>query len=329
LARLRAVSYGLGPIGLGIARLAHRRAGIELVGAIDIDPQKIGRDLGDLIGVGAIGATVSGDAAALAGARADIVLHATGSSLARTAPQLHAIMEAGANIVSTCEELAYPWAAAPQLAAELDAAARRYGVTLLGTGVNPGYAMDALPLMLTAPCVEVRGVRVSRVVDAARRRGPLQRKVGAGLSAEEFAARVRDGSVRHVGLTESLQMIATALGWQLDNGEELIQPMIAEHRITTDVVDVLPGRIAGVHQIARGYIGEREVITLDLRMYVGAAEPHDAVVIDGDPPVQMQIAGGLHGDLATAALIVNAAPRVAAAQAGLLSMSDLPIVHFW
>jgi hypothetical protein len=327
---IRVVCYGLGPIGIGIARLALARAGVEVVGAIDLDPQKIGRDLGALVGAADAGVIVSGDAAAtLADARPDVVLHATSSALAKVAEQLAQIAKAGAQVVSTCEELAYPWTAQPQLAAELDATARRAGVTLLGTGVNPGYAMDALPLMLTAPCAAVRSVRVLRVVDAARRRGPLQRKVGAGLTPAEFEARVKSGLVRHVGLPESLHMLATRLGWQLDKMDDSIAAVLADSAISTEFVEVAAGQVAGVRQVARGFIGGREVLNLELQMYVGAAEPRDSVAIDGDPPVQMTIAGGLHGDIATAAIVLNAAASVMRAAPGLASMAEVPLVHFW
>ena len=326
----RVVCYGLGPIGLGIARLALARPGIEVVGAIDVDPEKAGRDLGELLAAPASGVAISADAVGtLAAARPDVVLHGTGSSLPRVAPQLRTIAEAGANIVSTSEELAYPWTAQPQLAAELDAAARRSGITMLGTGINPGYAMDALPLMLTAPCAAVRAVRVLRVVDAARRRGPLQRKVGAGLTPEQFEARVRDGSVRHVGLPQSLHMLATSLGWNLDRSDDSIAAVIADRPIVTDYVRVEAGQVAGVRQIARGFLNEREVLSLELRMYLGAPDPQDTVEIDGDPPVRLSVAGGLHGDIATAAIAVNAVPSVVRAAPGLASMSDLPLVHFW
>jgi 4-hydroxy-tetrahydrodipicolinate reductase len=327
---IRVVCYGLGPIGIGIARLALDRPGMAVVGAIDLDPQKVGRDLGALAGRAESQVVVGGDAAAtLAETRPDVVLHATSSSLAKVADQLSQIAECGADVVSTCEELAYPWTAQPQLAAELDAIARRAGVTLLGTGVNPGYAMDALPLFLTAPCAAVRGVRVLRVVDAARRRGPLQRKVGAGLTPDEFEARVRDGTVRHVGLPESLHMLATRLGWRLDRMDDTIAAVLADTPIVTEFVEVAAGQVAGVRQIARGFVGGREVLNLELQMYVGAPEPRDAVEIDGDPPVRMTIAGGLHGDIATAAIVVNAASSVARAAPGLASMAEAPLVHFW
>ena len=329
---IRVVCYGLGPIGLGIARLASARERLSIVGAIDVDPEKIGQPLAALLGTPSqLGdLLVSGDATAtLAATRPDVVLHATSSSLAKVRGQLIEIADAGANVISTCEELSFPWTAQPQLANELDVVARRAGVTLMGTGVNPGYAMDALPLMLTAPCAEVRGVRVLRVVNAALRRGPLQRKVGAGLTREEFDERVRAGTVRHVGLPESLHMLATKLGWHLDRSDDQIEAVLAEQPITTDFVQVAAGQVAGVRQVARGFVGGREVLNLELRMYVGAPDPQDTVEVDGDPPVRMTIAGGLHGDVATAAISVNAIPSVMRATPGLATMSEVPLVHCW
>jgi 2,4-diaminopentanoate dehydrogenase len=326
----RVVCYGLGPIGLGIARLALTRPSLQIVGAVDVDPEKLGRDLGELLGGSAIGVQVSADAAAtLATTRPEIALHATSSALTAVVPQLLALAEAGANVVSTCEELSFPWTTQPQVAAELDAAARRAGVTLLGTGINPGYAMDALPLTLTAPCAAVRAVRVLRVVDAGQRRGPLQRKVGAGLTPDAFEAGVRDGLIRHVGLPESLHMLATSLGWNLERSEDTIAPVLAKQPIATPYVQVAPGQVAGVRQIARGFAHGREVLQLELQMYVGAPDPQDTVEIDGDPPVRMTIAGGLHGDVATAAIVVNAVPSTIHAAPGLASMAEIPLVHFW
>jgi 4-hydroxy-tetrahydrodipicolinate reductase len=327
---IQVICFGLGPIGLGIARLALARPGIQIVGAIDVDPQKIGRDLGEILGGTALGVTVSADIATVLGAvKPEVALHATGSSLAQVAPQLQTLANAGVNVVSTCEELAYPWTAQPQLAAELDAAARRAGITLLGTGINPGYAMDALPLVLTAPCATVQAVRVLRVVDAGKRRGPLQHKVGAGLSSAAFQEGVRAGTIRHVGLPESLHMLATSLGWHLDRTDDTIAPVLAEQPITTAFVSIAPGQVAGVQQIASGFIGEREVLRLELRMYVGAPDPQDSVEIDGDPPIRTTIVGGIHGDTATAAIVVNAIPSVIRAGAGLASMAEVPLVHFW
>lgn len=325
---VRVLCYGLGPIGLGIARLAAQRSGMTIVAALDVDPACAGQDLGALCGGPPTGVVVTDDLAAALTAQPEVALHATGSTLTQVAPQVEALAAAGVNVVSTCEELAYPWSIQPDIAATLDRVARARGVTLLGTGVNPGYAMDALPLLLTAPCAHVHAIHVTRVVDAAQRRGPLQQKIGAGLSLDEFAQRVQAGSVRHVGLHESLHLLAGALGWQLDQIDYSITPVVAEQALTTDYVQVQPGQAAGVRQVIVGTLGERNVLRLELQMYVGAADPRDEVQIDGDPPIHIRLDGGIHGDLATAALVVNAAPTVLRAAPGLATMMDVGVVHW-
>lgn len=325
---IRVLCYGLGPIGLGIARLAAQRSSLQIVAALDVDPAKKGRDLGDLLGGPPADIVVTNDITTALASRPDIALHATGSALAHVAAQLEVLIAAGVNIVSTCEELAYPWTMQPQIAVHLDQLARSHGVTLLGTGVNPGYAMDALPLMLSAPCATVRAVRVTRVVDTAQRRGMLQQKAGAGLTLDEFAARVKEGSVRHVGLHESLHMLAGSLGWQLEHVDYRIEPVMAPRDIITPDVHVQAGQVAGVHQVVQGRVYGQEVLRLDLQMYIGAPDPRDEVEIDGNPPIRMRVEGGIPGDTATAAIVVNAAPTVMQAVPGLATMMDVGMIHW-
>ncbi len=324
----RILCYGLGPIGMGIARLVAQRTNLRIVGAVDIAPIRVGRDLGELIDGTPNGVIITDTLSAALAEKPDIALHATGSALPQVAAQLEALAEAGVSVISTCEELAYPWALQPDIAAQLDRIARTKEVTLLGTGINPGYAMDALPLLLTAPCATVRSIRVTRVVDAALRRGPLQQKVGAGLSLDEFAQYVQSGKVRHVGLHESLHLLASALGWQLEEIAYSIAPVVADHSIETQYVQVQPGNAAGVRQVISGKRNGQEVLSLELQMYVGAPDPRDEVIIDGDPPIHMRIAGGIHGDVATAAIVVNAIPTVLRAAAGLATMMDVGVVHW-
>ena len=188
--------------------------------------------------------------------------------------------------------------------------------------------MDALPLMLTAPCAEVQRIEIIRTVDAGQRRFPLQKKVGAGLDPSEFAKKVKEGTVRHVGLLESLYMVAEGLGWKLEDVRETIEPVMAAEDVETDYLRVKAGQVAGVRQIGMGYRGGQEVITLRLEMYVGAKKPLDSVIIEGKPPVRMVIEGGLHGDLATAAVVVNCIPRLFEVKPGLLTMKELPFPHF-
>ena len=326
---IRVVCYGLGPIGLGIARLVVSRPEYAVVGAVDIDSTKVGRDLGELLGDMPLGVKVHPDASAVvAETRPDVVLHATGSVLSQVVPQLNELLATGTNVISTCEELSYPWTVQPQMASELDSAARRSGVTLLGTGVNPGYVMDSLPLALTAPCVVVRSVRVTRIVDVAQRRVPLQRKVGVGITRQEFAQRVQQRQIGHVGLSESLHMLATSLRWELEQFETSIEPVVAKTPFMTEMGRFEAGSVRGIHQTARGFISGREVLFLDLWMYFDAPDPQDTIDIDGDPPIHMSIGGGIPGDTATAAIVVNAIPSVVRAMPGLGSMADIPIVHF-
>ncbi|HEX5501969.1 MAG TPA: hypothetical protein VFW96_05070 [Thermomicrobiales bacterium] len=323
---LRTIHYGIGPIGAEIARVAAAREGVEIVGAVDVDPAKVGQDLGEVAGLGRpLGVTITDDAAALfAATPADVVLHTTGSILAQVRPQLEQIVDAGFNVVSTCEELAYPSAQNPDLAADLDRRARERGVTVLGTGVNPGFVMDTLALVMSGICQDVRAVHCRRVQNASTRRQPLQKKIGSGLTVEEFQDLVDKKLVRHVGLYESIVMIAEGLGWRLDGVQETTLPMIAERPVKTDYFEVAPGRVTGVNQLGKGIMGGKEVITLSLRMYLDAEDQRDEIEIEGTPNVDLVLRGGTHGDRATTALVVNTARRVVAAPPGVITMKDLP-----
>ena len=260
--------------------------------------------------------------------KADIVVLTTSSALKKIMGQIKQIAASGLSIISTCEELAYPPAHNADLVAELDALAKQHGVAVYATGVNPGFTMDALPLMLSAPCADVKKIRIVRMQDAGVRRLPFQQKIGAGISREEFQRRVEDGSVRHVGLRESIQMIADSFGWQLSDYREAIEPVMADREITTPFLTVKAGSVAGVNQAGRGYVDGEERITLELVAYVGAPESHDTVHVEGTPNITSTVSGGIHGDIATAAIVVNSIWRVVAAPPGLVTPNNLPLPHW-
>ena len=325
MAETRVVQYGLGPIGQELARLVVIRPGLALVGGIDTAPDLVGQELGEVLGLEPIGVLVSDDAeGVLAGSKPDVVLHATGSSLERVVPQIERAIKHGASVISTCEELAWPFIRYPQLSQRLDQLARQRRVSVLGAGVNPGFVMDKLAITLMGACQEVRGVHIERVVDAARRREPLQRKVGAGLSVASFERLAAAGKVRHVGLTESAYMVSNVLGLKEVVVTEDIRPVIAEQDMTTDYLTVHRGEVAGVEQVATVTADNEEKIRLKLRMYV-RAEEFDHIVIEGVPPIDMTIAGGVHGDRATAAIVVNCIPAVLDACPGLRTMVEIPL----
>ena len=325
---VRVAQYGLGPIGIETTRavLAPRRDGlVQLVAALDIHPDLVGRRLADLLGPGVTTeVVVSGDVeSTLRESGPDVVLHTTGSFLEQTCSQIEQCVRAGAHLVSSSEELFYPFDRHPQLAGRLDGLARENGVVILGTGVNPGFVMDTLALVATGACDRVDRLEIERVVDASKRRLPLQRKVGAGLTIEEFEERKRAGKLGHIGLRESMLFVARGLGWAPDRIDEQLDAVVADHEIVTPHVKVAPGEVAGIHQRVTGEVAGTEVIALDLRIYVGAPDPRDAVRVEGDPPVDLVIRRGLFGDTATVAALINAIPLVLSGEPGLRTMMDL------
>jgi 4-hydroxy-tetrahydrodipicolinate reductase len=302
---------------------------LKVVGAADLAPDRAGKDLGVVLGLPRkLRLKVSADLTKLLRqVRPDVAVLSTASSLREVKPQIAALVQKGVHVVSTCEELSFPTPARAAAFREIDALAGKKRVGVLGTGVNPGFAMDALALFLTAPCARVNRVSVTRVVDAATRRLPLQRKVGAGLNIPQFRRAITEGSVRHVGLQESAHMIAAGLGWKLDRVDETLEPAIAPRDLDTEYLRIPAGNAAGIKQSARGYRKDELLLSLDLQMYVGAEQPRDHVLIDGVPSIDMTIAGGIAGDIATAAIIINAIPKLLAARPGLVSMRDIPLVH--
>jgi 4-hydroxy-tetrahydrodipicolinate reductase len=310
-----------------VVRQVAERKGFKIVGAVDIDPAKIGRDLGEIAGVGRpLRVKVSDDARkTIKSAKPDVVVLCTSSSLKGVLPQVEAILKLKLPIVSTTEELAYPTKANMRYARAVHQMARKAKVAVLGTGVNPGFVMDALPIMLTGVCERVDAIRVDRIQDARVRRLPFQQKIGAGLTLEAFEARVEAGTVRHVGLAESITMIADALGWTLDRVTDEIAPRIAEKPVSSQFLNVKAGEVCGLIQDGVGYRDGEPVITLHMEAYLGAPESFDAVRIEGTPPLRMKLAGGVHGDIATASIVVNSIPRVLAASPGLHTMRSLPL----
>jgi hypothetical protein len=328
---IRVMHVGLGPIGAAIARQCAARKGFRIVAAVDIDPNKVGRDVGEVTELGRptrVKVTTDLRKAAKS-AKPDVAVLCTSSSLETVMPQLEALIKLRLPVISTTEELAYPAPRNRRLAAQLDAMARKAKVAVLGTGINPGFAMDALPIALTAVCEQVTRIEVRRVQDARVRRVPFQQKIGAGLTREQFEQQVKIGAVRHVGFSESIQMIADAMGWRLTRVTDDVRPWIAEEEVHSELLAVDPGYVAGISQEGVGYVGDDPKIRLQLDAYLGAPESFDSVLIDGSPRLYSKVQGGIHGDIATASMTVNAIPHVLTAVPGLRTMRDLPLPSFF
>jgi len=328
--KIRVIQYGLGPIGIETARLVTKKTGMEIVGAVDISKDLVGRDLGEILGLDKrLDVMVTDNGKALfAKTAADVVLHTTGSRIRKIYPELEEIIRAGLNIISSSEELLFPLKENAALAKNVDELAKKHHVTVLGTGVNPGFVMDALPLFLTAVCQDVRKIHMERIVDAGTRRYPLQKKVGAGMTTDTFYEKIGKRELGHVGLLESLYLVAEKLGMALDDVIETIDPVVTENNIKTQYFSLKPGDVAGIRHSVRGIKNEETLISLDLRMYIGADDPHDSVHIVGTPEIRLRIEGGVAGDQATAAVLVNSIPPVIDARPGLATVKDLPAAHF-
>jgi hypothetical protein len=324
---IKIAQFGLGPIGIESLKLAAAKPWVNIVGGIDIDPAKVGQDLGTLTGLPSLqGRLVYASPEELpANAKPDVVLHTTVSKFKNAFPQLEPLARAGISVVSSCEELLFPQLNHPALAAKLDTICQAGGSRIIGTGVNPGFVMDVLPICLTGVSRDVRSINIQRVVNASTRREPLQKKIGSGWTPEEFRRLFKEGRAGHAGLKESLALIAHCMGWQATEITETGDAVIADHDIKTQFLEVKKGLTCGLHQHAEAKVNGQVALVLDIKMYLDAQNPHDAIQIEGEPSLNVVINGGVAGDHATVAALVNTARRILNAKPGLLLMSDLSL----
>ncbi len=328
--KIKIAQFGLGPIGIETLKLAATKPWAEIVGGIDIDPEKVGKPLAEITGDPALrGASVYRSLEELvAKHKPDVIFHTAVSKIRAAYEQVEPMVRQGISVVSSCEELLFPQLREPELAVKLDKACKDGRAHVLGTGVNPGFVMDVLPVCMTGVCRHVKAVHVQRVVNASTRRGPLQKKIGSGLAPAEFERLFNEGKAGHAGLKESAALLAHCLGWKLTELTETGKAMVASHDIRTRHVEAKKGQCCGLHQTAVGKVNDETRLTLDLKMYLDAPNPHDACQIDGEPPLNVQINGGVAGDGATVAAVVNAAPRILKAAPGLLLMTDIGVPSF-
>jgi len=317
---------GLGPLGLRVISDLRRRGLGEVVAAVDPAPGLVGRDLSELVPEHPAGVRVVGSLEEVPGwDRIRCAVVTTRSDLELCMDTFRGLLGRGCSLVSTCEELSWPWLRHPVLAQELHELAVRGRARVLGTGINPGFLMDALPVAATSACQAVHALRIERIQDAGRRRLPFQEKVGVGLDVAEFERRVASGRLRHVGLGESLHFLAHFLGWRVERWEETIEPVLAERDLESGLGPVHAGTARGVRQVARAWIGERPALELVFQATVGETEPRDRFVVEGEPPLEVVIPGGVHGDVATSALVLNQIRPLLAAEPGLHTMGSLPL----
>ncbi|MHA2140021.1 MAG: NAD(P)H-dependent amine dehydrogenase family protein [Candidatus Thorarchaeota archaeon] len=327
----RVMQIGFGAIGKPIADAVVGRGNLDLVSVVDLEPSMSGKHVADYLsqssGASAkIYSTIDAAFEDVSGP-IDVALVLTTSSLEGVKPTIVRCLEAGMHVVSICEELLYPYARYPKLSDEIDRIARGVGKSVLGTGINPGYLMDVLPIVLTAPCQSVVRIHVTRVIDSARRRASFQKKVGTSMSVDEFNNAIASGAITgHVGLVESMRLIDDALSLNLDHFEEFPpEAVIAEEEIETSFAKVEVGDVLGLKSRSVGNRNDQTIITLDFIAHAGASPEYDEVKIEGYPNLTSRIEGGVMGDYGTASMAVNMIPIVVQAAPGLYTMKDLPV----
>ncbi|MEM8550633.1 MAG: hypothetical protein AAGF10_07565 [Verrucomicrobiota bacterium] len=325
--KVKVVQFGLGPIGIACLNELVRKPWAEIVGAVDIRSELIGKNLAEVTGDNSLKEAIVYESFEELSVRvqADAVLHTAGSKAAISLEQAKPMLGKGLAVVSSCEELLFPALRAPEETKATDQYCQATGGRILGTGVNPGFVLDVLPLCLSGVCATVTGVYGERVVDASTRRQPLQKKVGSGMEPDTFRALGEVGKAGHAGFQESLMLIADALGWKVGPITETIDAIVATETIKTDFFTVAPGETAGLHQVVKAETAEGFPIHLDLKMYQGAKDPHDTIRLNSEPPIEATIKQGVAGDLATVAALINAIPRLLQAKPGVRLMSELSV----
>ena len=333
MSNVRVVQWGLGAMGCGITRLLMEREGVELVGAIS---HQDGQDVGEAAGLGRkLGIIVHEDPkSVLDHVKADVLLLATHTFIRDIYPQIMAAVEKKMNVISTAEELFYPHVRFPEETRKMDKAAKAKGVSILGTGINPGFVLDTLILALTGPCLRVKSIYASRVNDLSPFGTTCMKWQGVGITQEEFKAGLKDGSVvGHVGFTESITMIADCLGWKLDKIEEVKVPVVSNVVRETPFIKVQPGQTAGSNQIGYGFVKGKRVITLEhpqqVRPELEGVQVKDKIIIEGEPAIHLEIIPEIAGGSGTIGMLVNMIPHVLAARPGVVTMKDLPIPYAW
>ncbi len=324
--------WGFGAMGSGMVRLMLEKEGLEVAGVIDQRPELVGKDIGELLKLGKeVGIKVTDKPeSVLDKNNVDICLQAVHSFTRKVFDGLKFIVERGINAISIAEEMACPAAQEPELAKQLDEMARKHNVTILGTGINPGFVLDQLVINLSGACLNVKHIEASRINDLSPFGKTVMETQGVGTTPEVFAAGIKDGSiVGHIGFPESIRMISDAIGLGVDKIDETREPIISNTHRETPVVKVEPGMVAGCRHIAVGYSKGVEVIKLihpqQIHPHVEKVDTGDYIKIQGDPNINMSIKPEIPGGKGTMAVAVNMIPLVVKAPAGLKRMSDLPI----
>lgn len=327
--------WGFGAMGSGMAEVLLRKKGVDIVGVCDIHPDRVGKSMFDVLGVpkgDRKEVVIKGDITKVIKKQsADVVLLCTDSFTAKTFDKIKLIVELGINVVSTAEEMSYPKAQEPKLAAKINKLAKANGVSVLGTGINPGLMMDLLAILMTGACTDVEYVKCERVNSLSPFGPAVMEEQGVGITLEEFNKQSEAGHLAgHVGFNESVTMICDAIGWKLDKAvEQTMAPIVSNVHRKTKYAEVLPGNVAGCTMKGYGYVDGKLAVEMihpqQIEPELEGTNTGDYVVIKGTPNVNLSNKPEIPGGIGTIAMCINMIPHVINARPGLHTMIDLPV----
>ncbi|OQB20499.1 MAG: dihydrodipicolinate reductase [Firmicutes bacterium ADurb.Bin182] len=326
--------WGFGAMGSGIASMLLKKTGAEIVGVCDIHPDRAGKDMYDILGIDRKGKAPliikSNIEEVIKEKSCDVAIIATDSYTKNAFPKIKFCLEKKVNVISTAEEMAFPKAQSPELAEEMDRIAKENGVTVLGTGINPGFVLDYLILALTGTCEAVEVIKASRVNDLSPFGHAVMEEQGVGISPEEFKKRIANNALAgHVGFPESIRMVAEGIGWDIEKIEQTKDPIISNTYRKTKYTEVKPGNLAGVRQRGFGYVDGTLKIEMDHPQQIlpqtENIDTGDYITIKGNPAINLQIKPEIPGGTGTVAMCVNMIPHVINSRPGLKTMLDLPV----
>ena len=331
--QIQVAIWGFGAMGSGIAKVLLQKKGVEITGVCDIHPARVGKSIFEILGVergDRNDVTVIGDIDLALDPKPDLCILATDSFTKKAYPKICHLIEKGVNVISTAEEMSYPLAQNPELADKMDALARGAGVSVLGTGINPGLMMDLLAICLSGCMTDVESVTCRRVNSLSPFGPAVMEEQGVGLAVDVFNKGVEDGTLAgHVGFAESVGMIADALGWKVDKFEQQMSPIVTSVDRKSPYGFAKAGDVAGVNMTGQGYVDGKVKIDMyhpqQIEPEMEGTHTGDYIELKGTPEVNMSIRPEVDGGIGTIAMIVNMIPHVINARPGLKTMLDLPV----
>ncbi|MEW9121292.1 MAG: 2,4-diaminopentanoate dehydrogenase [Thermotaleaceae bacterium] len=331
---IKVIIWGFGAMGSGMAEMLLKKEGVEIVGICDRNPERVGKDMYQVLGIErgerkSILIEASPEEVISEGI-ADVILIATDSFTRKTFDKIKFSVENKINVISTAEEMAYPQAQEPELAKEMDRIAKENGVSILGTGINPGFVLDLLILALTGTCESVEHIKAARINDLAPFGRAVMEEQGVGLTVDAFEEGVKNEKVAgHVGFPESIHMIGDGIGWKVEKIKETREPIVSNVYRKSKYAEVEPQNVAGCRQCGYGYVDGRVKIEMEHPQQIlpelEGVDTGDYIWIQGTPNINMQIKPEIPGGIGTIAMCINMIPHVINASPGLKTMLDLPV----